>query len=286
MPTRRQVRQAAVQLLYARKSAPSDTPASGEEIWDLINDGAGKSYDRARVKVLVHLQQRRDAVVQKLHKALHAASAAIEAAATSEAFIKKFQTIHERETKWLEKLEALPALTKGDMGNWRGSLSELFLESIQLGKLRNELSELVAPFPPQQRDAILSVFKKLNGFDERARKVAQPEKYPEQRELEHLHSALKEMNTLKDEAEKMVHKVNDSLERLDEIIETTAVNYDLKRLSKVDLAILRLATHEIKFEEHIPDKVAINEAIDLAKSFSGQESASFVNGILDSIAKG
>ena len=56
-------------------------------------------------------------------------------------------------------------------------------------------------------------------------------------------------------------------------------------MSKVDLSILRLAVYEMKFDEDVPVKVAINEAVEIAKSFGGDASASFVNGILGKIAK-
>ena len=52
------------------------------------------------------------------------------------------------------------------------------------------------------------------------------------------------------------------------------------RMSKVDLTILRLATYEMKWDEDVPEGVAINEAVELAKRFSGEEGPSFVNGVL------
>jgi len=179
----------------------------------------------------------------------------------------------------------LGALTKSNIGNWRNTLETLLLESKKLRKARNELSEAVAPFPPQLRDRILSLFEKLHAFDERVEKVAFPARFPEQRELEHLHSALVEMNALRQEAENLASKVTDSIDELDETLGNTTENYDLRRLSKVDLAILRLGAYEITKTDDIPNAVAINEAIELAKAFSGQDAASFVNGILDSIAK-
>ena len=59
----------------------------------------------------------------------------------------------------------------------------------------------------------------------------------------------------------------------------------LDRMSKVDLNILRLAVYEMKYDEDVPFKVAINEAVELSKKFGGDESSSFVNGILGKIAK-
>ena len=55
-------------------------------------------------------------------------------------------------------------------------------------------------------------------------------------------------------------------------------------MSKVDLAILRLAVYEMKIDEEIPVKVAINEAVELAKKFGGDDSPAFVNGVLAKLA--
>ena len=68
------------------------------------------------------------------------------------------------------------------------------------------------------------------------------------------------------------------------MISKKAKKWATGRMSKVDLAILRLAIYEICFSEEIPTSVAINEAIELAKKFSSDEAPSFINGILGSIA--
>ncbi len=67
----------------------------------------------------------------------------------------------------------------------------------------------------------------------------------------------------------------------DAIIERHAQNWSLHRIAKVDLAILRLAIYELHYRLDIPPIVSINEAIDLAKTFSGPDSKRFINGILD-----
>ena len=74
------------------------------------------------------------------------------------------------------------------------------------------------------------------------------------------------------------------LAEIDEMISKKAKKWAKGRMSKVDLAILRLAIYEICFSEEIPTSVAINEAIELAKKFSSDEAPSFINGILGSIA--
>ncbi|HPD15037.1 MAG TPA: transcription antitermination factor NusB [Planctomycetota bacterium] len=70
---------------------------------------------------------------------------------------------------------------------------------------------------------------------------------------------------------------------LDQRIRAIAENWDLARMATVDRNILRLAAYELLFGSDVPPKVAINEAIDLAKRFSTADSGAFVNGILDRI---
>ncbi len=80
-------------------------------------------------------------------------------------------------------------------------------------------------------------------------------------------------------------KVANNLVVLDAIIEKCSDNWRIQRMSMVDRNILRLGTNEILHDEDIPTRVAINESVELAKRFGTQESASFVNGILDRIAR-
>jgi len=72
---------------------------------------------------------------------------------------------------------------------------------------------------------------------------------------------------------------------LDDKISAHLKNWKIERISKVALAILRLAVYEIKFIESVPESVSINEAVELSKKFSVAEDASFVNGVLGNIVK-
>jgi N utilization substance protein B len=74
------------------------------------------------------------------------------------------------------------------------------------------------------------------------------------------------------------------LEEIDQILSEAASGWKLNRMNKVDLTILRLAVYEMKFDEDVPVKVAINEAVEMAKTFGGDESPSFVNGVLAKLA--
>lgn len=79
--------------------------------------------------------------------------------------------------------------------------------------------------------------------------------------------------------------INSNIEKIDEKIKAHLKDWVFERVSKIDLAILRLAIYEICFKEDIPTKVSINEAIEIAKQYSEDTSSAFVNGILAEIIK-
>lgn len=72
---------------------------------------------------------------------------------------------------------------------------------------------------------------------------------------------------------------------LEDKIERSLTNWKITRLPKVNLAILKIACYEIFFSEDIPDKVSINEAIELAKKYSDDKAPSFINGVLGNMIK-
>ena len=78
--------------------------------------------------------------------------------------------------------------------------------------------------------------------------------------------------------------VVEHLEEIDQILSEAASGWKLSRMGKVDLTILRLAVFEMHFDEDIPVKVAINEAVEMAKIFGGDESPGFINGVLAKLA--
>ena len=81
----------------------------------------------------------------------------------------------------------------------------------------------------------------------------------------------------------LVNGTFENIEKIDEIIGSVAKGWTIERMPKVDLAILRMAVYELKFGS-TPTKVAINEAVELAKKYSSDNAPSFVNGVLGKIA--
>ncbi|MCH2386700.1 MAG: transcription antitermination factor NusB [Opitutales bacterium] len=82
-------------------------------------------------------------------------------------------------------------------------------------------------------------------------------------------------------ADELIFGVIENIEVIDTKIREIASNWDFERIAKIDLSILRMAIYELLFRKDIPPVVTINEAIDLSKQYSAEESRRFVNGVLD-----
>ena len=91
----------------------------------------------------------------------------------------------------------------------------------------------------------------------------------------------KEIEYIKDKTLAII----DKLPEIDEMINENSDGWPTNRLGKAELTIMRLAVYEIRFDEEIPDGVAINEAVELSKKYGSDNSSSFVNGVLAKIIK-
>ena len=91
----------------------------------------------------------------------------------------------------------------------------------------------------------------------------------------------KEIEYIKDKTLAII----DKLPEIDEIINENSDGWPTNRLGKAELTIMRLAVYEIRFDEEIPNGVAINEAVELSKKYGSDNSSSFVNGVLAKIIK-
>ncbi len=85
-------------------------------------------------------------------------------------------------------------------------------------------------------------------------------------------------------AQELVAGIEENKKQIDAQIQKFAPNFPVEQLSIIDRAILRLAIFEIAFDKKVPVKVAINEAVELAKAFGNNNSAKFVNGVLGSVS--
>jgi len=83
----------------------------------------------------------------------------------------------------------------------------------------------------------------------------------------------------------MYEMVSKHLTEIDQILADAVENWKIERIAKVDLAVLRLSVTELMYFDEIPDSASINEAVELAKKYGGDDSGKFVNGILGRVVK-
>lgn len=82
---------------------------------------------------------------------------------------------------------------------------------------------------------------------------------------------------------KKVDAILDKTDELDRMLEAVSKDWKMNRVGKAELAILRVAAYEIRFDDDIPDKVAINEALELAKKYCDEKAVPFINGVLNQL---
>ena len=92
------------------------------------------------------------------------------------------------------------------------------------------------------------------------------------------------LETIEDIQEKY-EKIREKLPEIDAALNEASKGWKTSRMGKVELSILRLAVYELRYDDDVPGKVAINEAVELAKKFGGSEAPAFINGVLGKLAK-
>ena len=110
---------------------------------------------------------------------------------------------------------------------------------------------------------------------------------PKEEMEEQLALYLEELESAKDTEKEYIRTkyaaIAEKVEMIDEKINASVTGWKTSRMGKVDLTILRLAVYEIEWDEEVPQGVSINEAVELAKRYGGEESPSFINGVLGKI---
>jgi transcription antitermination protein NusB len=107
----------------------------------------------------------------------------------------------------------------------------------------------------------------------------------DEKTFEEFWSGKREQSGVKEFTLNLVRGTLQNLEKIDAMIETVTEHWLLKRMAAVDRNILRFAAYEILYRQDIPSAVTINEALEIAKKYSSVEAASFLNGVLDRLAK-
>lgn len=89
----------------------------------------------------------------------------------------------------------------------------------------------------------------------------------------------------KDFIKQLVNGVNEHREQLDDLIRPVAPEWPIEQIARMDRIILRIGTYELTHDQSVPPKVVINEAVELAKAFGGENSSKFINGVLGTLLR-
>lgn len=116
----------------------------------------------------------------------------------------------------------------------------------------------------------------LTGFHDKTDRAEHAERYLED---------LLYTKEVRDRIYERYMSVASKISQIDPMIGKSAQGWNLNRIGKVELAIMRVAVYEAYFDEEMPLQVAINEAVELARSYGGEQSSSFVNGVLAAVLR-
>lgn len=288
MSSRRHIREAVVQFLYAADPtepflpAPSDSPALG-----LLLEPLRARLTVARARATAHLQQGRSKFLDDFRE-VAVRLARLDLGDQDESALPSVRALYDAEVEIRDTLDLLQRELNGnrDPARLQGLLDQLQLLNQQSRAASARFHDTRTDFPALvtlRRDAI-RLTEPLATWSERLNQVldADPADLPE---LKAVRKALAAINSLREEVTARITALAKALPKLDERINGCLENFRPERVDRVDRAILRLATHELLNCPDIPAAVTIDEAIELARAFGNTDSPRFVNGILDRIRR-
>lgn len=292
MPSRRQVREAVVQFLYcADLEGGADPAALRDPFWEFVTEADRRQLQLATFRTVHHLAHGRTGRLAEFVERQTTAASLLAAWPEAECLQTGLGRMAQLESGWSTALAKLERLPKDDddaavAASFSAALDELFRIDRDLSASRLRFLAEIEDFPALRGplEAVAATIRRLQRVSERLRMVEHPEQFPEQADLARLRESAASIRTLRDRADAMVDAILAHKTAIDTTLASVVDNYVPERIDPVDRAILRLATHEI-LHAATPPKVAINEAIELAKRFGTTDSKRFVNGVLDRIAK-
>jgi len=291
MPSRRQIREAVVQFLYCVDlEGGADPLVLRETFWDFITESDRRRLQVATLRTLQHLAHGREVRLAEFIERKPNADAHLSARPEAEKLKLELARIDALESQWsaaFHQLNRVPL--NGDDDDVAARLADIFEilfridRDLVLTRLRFLQGIDDHPALRGPLEAVASTIRRLQRVSDRLRMVESPESFPDQADLAKLRESRSEIQALRHDANALIDGVLARKDEIDERLGGVVDNYVPERIDPVDRAILRLATHEI-LHAGLPVKVAINEAIELAKRFGTTDSGRFVNGVLNRLA--
>jgi len=292
MPSRRQIRESAVQFLYcADLEGGADPSVLRDAFWDFVTESDRRGLQVATFRTLHHLAHGREGRLEEFVARQTAAMSLLAAWPEAEGLRRDLERIAVMESKWSAALARLQRLPREDddaavAHHFGTGLDDFFANDRALSEARERFLAGIGDFPNLRGplEPVAASIRRLQRVSDRLRMVEEPENFPEQSDLEKLRASKIKLRQLREQTDQIVDAVLASREAIDSTLASVVEHYSPERLDPVDRAILRLGTHEILHTD-TPDKVVINEAIELAKRFGTSDSGRFVNGILDRVVR-
>lgn len=292
MPSRREIREAVVQFLYCADLEGGAHPAAlREPFWEFVTESDRRALQVATFKTLHHLAHGRELRVVEFLERKKSADALLSAHPEAEKLKLELARIEILELRWTDEFRKLEMLPRDDANDtvadrFAAQLAAFFSVDRDLAASRQRFLLGLEDFPQLRgpMEAISAAVRRLQRVSDRLRMVEEPERFPEQADLAKLRDSRSEIIALREQSDALVDAVLAHKESVDQKLSETVANYVPERIDPVDRAILRLAAFEL-MHQGLPAKVAISEAVDLAKRFGTTDSGRFVNGVLDALAR-
>jgi N utilization substance protein B len=292
MPSRRQIREAAIQFLYCSDIEGGASPAElREPFWQFLTESDRKNLSIATFRTVQHLAIGRQTRLVEFVERAEVAKAHITALPTAESLVTELNRLLALESSWsiaFTQLEKTPKAGDDEdvADELDAALTRFFEVDRDLAFNRDKFLKSSEDFPnlKAQLEALNATIRRLQRISDRLRMVETPESFPDQADLAKIRQSKAEIAALRSQTDALVDAVLACKPEIDEKLSSLVENYTPERIDPVDRAVLRLGTYEL-LKTDTPNKVIINEAIELAKRFGTTDSNRFVNGMLDSVAK-
>lgn len=293
MIPRRKIREAVVQLVYCTDfEGSTPNPEAREAFWTLLNEDDIEAISIAQAKALIHLCSGRDIRVEALEKRQPAVDEVMKPLAETEPLRNLIKSLVAAEKMWMsdfhEVTRRIKSTSEAEKRELPKIIAELLVNDRALKSRREAIKLQALDFPAFQHalDPIISSLRKLQNLSDRAQLIGDPDNYGNHPAVAHLRPKVEDQKALRTQVEDMANAISRHQAEIDRHIASLSENYAPERINPIERCILRLGVYEILYVPDVPPAVAINEALEITKAFSTEDSFRFVNGILDTVAKG
>ena len=286
MLRRRNIRETAVQFLYfADLEDGPEASEMQEAFWQMTQESSLRKLALAKAKAILHVAQGRDSRITKLVERAPACQAELKATGGTAELISALHKILTQESELTESIKSLKTALHSKSSEQLPShkIGGVINANRSLIGLRAAWHHTLEDFPTWKNklETITEAINHLQRVSERLEAIEDPDSSVG--DFAHLRASSSEITIFRSETQSLVQNILKKKDSIDASLAKVVENYVPERVDPVDRAILRLATFEIQHCAEIPRAVSINEAIEIAKKFGTNDSARFINGVLDAL---